>query len=81
MRYWCGTSRLIDLGETDLALAKVAAWMGHSLKYESQTIKYMEYALLNTDREGVWFDRAFKRHFKQSVGRQHGHLVPQQLNQ
>ena len=81
LRYWCGTQRLIDLGETDKALAKVSAWLGHSLNNKGQTVKYTEFALLNTDRDGVWFDRAFKQHFKRNAGRQHGLLLPQQTSQ
>lgn len=84
MRYWSGTQRLIDLGETDKALAKVAVWMGHTLKNKDQTVRYTEYALSVEDKEGNWFNRAFTQHFprkkrkRRKVGRKHGSLLTQQ---
>lgn len=53
--------------------------MGHSLKNKDQTVRYTEFSLLNNDREGKWFDRAFKHHFKRNDGRKHSLLLPQQL--
>jgi len=84
MRYWSGTQRLIDLGETDKALAKVAVWMGHTLKNKDQTVRYTEYALSVNDKEGVWFNRAFTQHFprkknkRRKVGRKRGSLLTRQ---